>query len=203
MRVVSIAAAAATVVGICLAESQSLAGGRTEEIVVTASPLGDVLQPSEVVSGDELLLNAAPTLGETLANQLGVSSSYFGPASSRPIIRGLAGSRVKMLSDSVATLDVSDVSPDHAVAVETLLADQIEIIRGPATLLYGSSAAGGVINVSDSRIPAAPAEKLLSGRIQFRGATAPEGRTFVGRPDGSVGTVAGPVAGFAPRTPYG
>lgn len=200
MRVVSIAAAAATVVGICLAESQSLAGGRTEEIVVTASPLGDVLQPSEVVSGDELLLNAAPTLGETLANQLGVSSSYFGPASSRPIIRGLAGSRVKMLSDSVSTLDVSDVSPDHAVAVETLLADQIEIIRGPATLLYGSSAAGGVINVSDSRIPEAPAEKLISGGIELRGDTAAEERTFVGRLDGGVGTFAWHVDGLTRET---
>ncbi len=98
---------------------------RPEEIVVTAASLGDVLQPSKVLRGNELTLKSAPTLGETLSNELGISSTYFGPAASRPVIRGLSGSRVKMLSDSSSTLDVSDVSPDHAVAVEPLLADQI------------------------------------------------------------------------------
>lgn len=200
MRIVSIVAVAAVFFGIGLTASPSLAENRTEEIVVTATPLGDVLQPSEVVSGDDLLLKSAPTLGETLTNELGVNSSYFGPASSRPIIRGLAGSRVKMLTDSVSTLDVSDVSPDHAVAVEPLLADQIEVIRGPTTLLYGSTAAGGVINVSDTRIPKTPADKFISGGIELRGDTAAEERTLVGRLDGGAGAFAWHIDGLARET---
>ena len=152
---------------------------RPEEIIVTAAPLGDVLQSSQVLSGAELLLKTAPTLGETLANEPGISSTYFGPAASRPVIRGLSGSRVQMLSDSIATLDVSDVSPDHGVAVEPLLADQVEIIRGPATLLYGSAAAGGVINVKDNRIPEAPAE-AFGGGVEVRGDTAADERAVVG-----------------------
>ncbi|MGI9308976.1 MAG: TonB-dependent receptor, partial [Gammaproteobacteria bacterium] len=171
-----------------------------EEIIVTAVPISDLLQPTQVLSGDELLLKNAPTLGETLADEPGVSSSYFGPASSRPIIRGLSGSRVSMLSDSAASLDVSDVSPDHAVTVEALLADQIEIIRGPASLLYGSTAAGGLVNVVDSRIPKQPSEKLIGGAVEARGDTAAEERTYVGRLDGGAGGFAWHVDGFTRET---
>ncbi len=172
---------------------------RPEEIVVTAASLGDVLQPSKVLRGNELTLKSAPTLGETLSNELGISSTYFGPAASRPVIRGLSGSRVKMLSDSSSTLDVSDVSPDHAVAVEPLLADQIEIIRGPATLLYGSAAAGGVINVSDSRIPEGPIDGI-GGAVEVRGDTAAEERAVVGRLDGGSGAFAWHLDGFDRQT---
>ena len=171
-----------------------------EEITVTAVPLADFLQPTQVLSGDELVLKNAPTLGETLANELGVSSSYFGPAASRPIIRGLSGSRVTMLTDSASSLDVSDVSPDHAVAIETLLADQIEVIRGPASLLYGSTAAGGIINVVDSRIPKAPSEQPVGGAIEVRGDTAAEERAVVGRLDGGVGAFAWHLDGFTRET---
>jgi iron complex outermembrane receptor protein len=157
-----------------------------DEVVVTAAPSDYLLQPTQVMTGGELLLKAAPTLGETLANEPGISSSYFGPASSRPIIRGLSGSRVSMLSNSSSTLDVSDVSPDHATTVESLLAEQIEIIRGPATLLFGSSAAGGVVNVTDGRIPQQPAEKSISGALEVRGDTAADEQTFVGRLDGGA-----------------
>ena len=190
-----------TALGVCAAASatdnQPI---DTEEIIVRATPLGDVLQPSEVLSDEQLLLRTSPTLGETLANELGVNSSYFGPASSRPVIRGLAGSRVKMLSDSISTLDVSDVSPDHAVAVEPLLADSIEIIRGPTTLLYGSAAAGGVVNVTDNRIPRAPAEKSFGGVVELRGDTAAEERSAVGRLDGGFGQFAWHVDGFTRET---
>ncbi len=171
-----------------------------DELVVTASPLGDILQPSEVLSGEQLLLKSAPTIGETLSAELGVSSTYFGPASSRPVIRGLSGSRVKMLSDSVSTLDVSDVSPDHAVAVESLLADQVEIIRGPTTLLYGSAAAGGVVNVSDNRIPEESTDKTIGGGIELRGDTAAEERAIVGRLDGTIGPIGYHLDGFKRET---
>ena len=172
----------------------------SDEMVVTATPLGEILQSSEVLGGEQLLLKSAPTIGETLSGELGVSSTYFGPAASRPVIRGLSGSRVKMLTDSVSTLDVSDVSPDHAVAVEPLLADQVEIIRGPTTLLYGSAAAGGVVNVSDNRIPELPAEKPLGGGIELRGDTAAEERAIVGRLDGTVGAFGYHLDGFTRET---
>ncbi|WP_405239122.1 TonB-dependent receptor [Lentisalinibacter orientalis] len=161
-----------------------------EEIVVTAAPLGDVLQPTSVFKGAELFTDRAPTLGETLAAQPGVSSSYFGPASSRPIIRGLGGSQVIMLSDGISSLDAADVSADHAVSIEPLLAEAIEIIRGPTTLLYGNSAAGGVVNVIDNRIPRRPAEEPLSGAIEARADTAAEERALVGRLDGGAGSFA-------------
>jgi len=164
--------------------------GEIEEIVVTAAPLGDVLQPTSVFKGAKLFTDRAPTLGETLAKQPGVSSSYFGPASSRPIIRGLGGSQVIMLSDGISSLDVADVSADHAVTVEPLLAEAIEIIRGPTTLLYGNSAAGGVVNVIDNRIPRRPAEAPLTGAVEARADTAAEERAVVGRLDGGTGSFA-------------
>ncbi|MBT8443333.1 MAG: TonB-dependent receptor, partial [Gammaproteobacteria bacterium] len=171
-----------------------------DELVVSATPLGDVLQPSQVLGDKELLLKSMPTIGETLSAELGVSSTYFGPAASRPVIRGQSGSRVQMLTDSISTLDVSDVSPDHAVAVEPLLADQVEIIRGPTTLLYGSAAAGGIVNVSDNRIPELPADKPIGGGIELRGDTAAEERAIVGRLDGSVGGFGYHLDGFTRET---
>ena len=173
--------AIATAPAVFAANPASVDSAAPEEITVSALPLAGFLQPSQVLSGDELSLKNEPTLGETLANELGVSSSYFGPAASRPIIRGLSGSRVTMLSDSASALDVSDVSPDHAVAIEVLLADQIEVIRGPAMLLYGSTAAGGLVNVVDSRIPKTPSEKPVSAEIEVRGDTAAKERAVVGR----------------------
>lgn len=171
-----------------------------EELTVTATSLARVLQPVQVLEGAELLKRSAPTLGETLANEPGISSSYFGPASSRPIIRGLSGSRVIMLTDSSPTLDVADVSPDHAVTVEPLLADRIEIIRGPTTLLYGSSAAGGIVNVVDSRVPKTVAEAPVSGAVEVRGDTATEERTLVGRLDGGQGAFAWHLDAFTRST---
>ncbi|WP_405233780.1 TonB-dependent receptor [Lentisalinibacter salinarum] len=168
-------------------QAQEAADEAIEEIVVTAAPLGDVLQPTSVFKGDELLTDRAPTLGETLAAQPGVSSSYFGPASSRPIIRGLGGSQVIMLSDGISSLDAADVSADHAVSIEPLLAEAIEIIRGPTTLLYGNSAAGGVVNVIDNRIPRRPAEAPVSGAVEARADTAAGERALVGRLDGGAG----------------
>src|SRR6056297_90847 len=171
-------------------QAQEAAEETIEEIVVTAAPLGDVLQPTSVFKGAELFTDRAPTLGETLARQPGVSSSYFGPASSRPIIRGLGGSQVIMLSDGISSLDAADVSADHAVTIEPLLAEAIEIIRGPTTLLYGNSAAGGVVNVIDNRIPRRPAEAPVTGAVEVRADTAAEEQALVGRLDGGTGAFA-------------
>ena len=128
----------------------------TEVIQITASPLArtvlDSAQPISVISGDELAERHAHTLGETLAQEPGINNSHFGGVVGSPIIRGLDGPRVKITQNGLDTADVSRASPDHAVTTETSIAQQVEILRGPATLLYGSGAIGGVVNVVDNRI---------------------------------------------------
>ena len=127
-----------------------------EEIIITADPLGDVeahlMQPVRVLTKNELNTRSIRNIGETVANEPGVSSSDFGAASGRPVIRGLAGSRVSVLENGISTLDVANMSVDHAVSTEPGSARQVEIFRGPATLLYGSGASGGVINVVNDRL---------------------------------------------------
>ncbi len=204
--VIAAAAAAAAFLGTGAAEARETDRNddadetEIEEIVVSAAPLGDVMQPTDVFDGAALLTDRESTLGETLAKQAGVSASYFGPASSRPIIRGLGGSQVVMLTDSISSLDAADVSADHAVTVEPLLAERIEIIRGPTTLLYGNSAAGGVVNVVDNRIPKEPAAAPISGGIELRADTAAEERAAVGRLEGGVGAFAWHVDAFTRDT---
>ncbi|HVQ08574.1 MAG TPA: TonB-dependent receptor [Allosphingosinicella sp.] len=125
------------------------------EIVVTGFPRsrGDILSGTSVVAGDELTRDLRPTIGETLAHQPGVSATSFGPNASRPVLRGFQGERVRVLTDGIGSLDASSTSVDHAVAINPLTADRIEVLRGPAALLFGSSAIGGVVNVIDARIP--------------------------------------------------
>ena len=106
-----------------------------------------------VLSGDALRERQASTLGETLKHEVGVHSSYYGPVASSPIIRGLEGPRVLVTQNGLDAGDASRVGPDHAVAAEASTARQIEILRGPATLFYGSGAIGGVVNVVDDRVP--------------------------------------------------
>jgi len=128
-----------------------------DDLVVTANrfhqTLFEQVQPTTVLKGDELQLKLQPTLGETLNNEPGVSSTYFGPGASRPIIRGLGDDRVRVLQNGTSVLDVSNVSPDHAVASDPLTIKSVEVVRGPASLLYGPNTVGGVVNVIDDRIP--------------------------------------------------
>ena len=159
-----------------------------EELIVTAVPgnraPGEIAQSVTVVRGDELDRVRAATLGETLANELGVSSSQFGAGASRPIIRGLAGARVLMLEDGLDAMDAATLSDDHAVTVEPLAADQIEIFRGPTTLLYGSGAVGGVVNTVTTRIPSRAPEHRLEGAFELRGDTVAAARGAAVRLDG-------------------
>ncbi|MBX3499861.1 MAG: TonB-dependent receptor [Alphaproteobacteria bacterium] len=126
---------------------------------VTGIPLSrsldDVAAPASVLAGPGLDQRRAATLGETVREVPGVTSSHFGAGASRPIIRGFDGPRVRVLNDGVDTLDAASVSPDHAVTSDPFGARQIEILKGPSTLLYGGGAIGGVVNVIDSRIPTA------------------------------------------------
>lgn len=170
---------AALAVAAMLTSAHSFAADHIDEI--TVNPLGTTAQPSGVLSGEDLLLKRAPTIGETLENELGVTGSYFGPAASRPVIRGQQGPRVKVLSDSVSSLDVADVSVDHAVTIEPVLTDRIEIIRGPSTLLFGSQAAGGIVNIKDGRIPEAQPEGGWDADVEVRGDTASEEKALLGR----------------------
>lgn len=134
------------------------------EIIITA-PYSrnrvDVLSGTSVVTGEELTRQLEPTLGETLASQPGVSATSFGPNASRPVLRGFQGERIRVLTDGIGAFDASNTSVDHAVVINPLTADRIEVLRGPAALLFGSSAIGGVVNVVDSRIPRAMAEAPL------------------------------------------
>jgi iron complex outermembrane receptor protein len=129
-----------------------------KEVTVTGNPLGatDLIAPAVQYSGPGLLLRSKTTLGETLDGVPGVSSTYFGPNASRPIIRGLDGDRIRILGNGGATLDASSLSYDHAVTSDPISIERIEVLRGPGALLYGGSAVGGVVNVIDNRIPREP-----------------------------------------------
>ena len=135
-----------------------------QAIVVTGvrRSAGDVLGGVTVLDEEKLTHDVRTSIGETLASQPGVSSSSFGPTASRPILRGLSGERVRVLVDGIGSLDLSSSDPDHAVAINPLTADRIEVLRGPSALLFGSSAIGGVVNVIDTRIP----RKLPTGPIK-------------------------------------
>ena len=125
-----------------------------EVIVVTGvrRKAGDVLGGLTVLDSEELAKDVRPSIGETLARQPGISASSFGPTASRPILRGLSGDRIRLLTDGIGSFDVSASSPDHAVALNPLTAERIEVLRGPSALLYGSSAIGGVVNIVDRQI---------------------------------------------------
>ena len=135
--------------------AQDLHSGEEQEIVVTGflRNRNDILSGTSVVSGEELVRELRPTIGDTLARQAGVSATSFGPSASRPVLRGFQGDRVRILADGIGSLDVSSSSVDHAVAINPLTAERVEVLRGPSVLLFGSSAIGGVVNVIDARIP--------------------------------------------------
>jgi iron complex outermembrane recepter protein len=171
-----------------------------EEIVVTAmrrTSREDTISGVAIVRADELAANARPGLGDSLTHTPGVSATSFGPSASRPVLRGLQGERVRVLSNGIGSIDVSNTSVDHAPVVNPLLAQRIEVLRGPQSLLFGSSASGGVVNVIDRRIPdAVPDEAVHFGAMGGYGSAAnermlaasaevPLGGNWVGHVDGS------------------
>lgn len=120
-------------------------------------------QPMTTLDGDSLRLKIGQTIGETLNGELGMTSQSFGAGVGAPVIRGQAGPRVKVLQNSLGNNDLSSLSPDHANGVDPVIAERIEVLRGPSTLLYGSGVSGGIVNVIDNRIPEAVPEKLTGG----------------------------------------
>ena len=152
------------------------------DIIVTAPferDRSDVLTGTSVLTGAALTRQLRPTIGETLARLPGVSATSFGPNASRPVLRGFQGERVRVLKDGIGSFDVSNTSVDHAVVINPLTADRIEVLRGPATLLYGSSAIGGVVNVLDNRIPRRlPDEPVHIDALATYGSAANERSAF-------------------------
>ena len=184
------AAALAIPLSAAAAQTAPQPTNRGREIVVTAPVLqseADVLSGTSIVTGDELQRSIRPTIGETLARQPGVSATSFGPNASRPVLRGFQGERIRVLTDGIGSIDVSNTSVDHAVVINPLLAERIEVLRGPSALLFGSSAVGGVVNVIDNRIPRTVPENgyRLSGIANY-GSAANE-RSVAGATDVAVG----------------
>jgi iron complex outermembrane receptor protein len=170
-----------------------------DEVVVTA-PLQqsreDSPLPVTVLSEDELSMKTGHSIGETLKNELGINSQSFGPGVGTPVIRGQAGPRVRVLNNGIGSNDASAISPDHATSVEPLLAERIEVLRGPATLLYGSGAIGGVVNVIDNRIPDEMPAKPIGGALEQRfDSTSDETGTAM-KIDGGQGPIAYHLDGF-------
>lgn len=176
------------------APALSLAAGTEQlsEVIVTATAFhgtpDDVLHPVVVLAGDALRQQLSTSLGETLAHQPGISASWYGPSASRPIIRGLGGDRVMVLEDGISALDLSSLSEDHATSTEDAVAQQIEILKGPATLLYGSGAVGGAVNVVTRRIPTRQPTEGLQGSVELRGDSATAQRAAAGTLDAAIGS---------------
>jgi iron complex outermembrane receptor protein len=170
---------------------------RLDKVVVSAGldpkTAFDLAQGTSVLSGEDLHLLAQNTLGETLNGMPGVSSSYYGPGASRPIIRGLGGDRIRVLANGIGALDASNVSPDHQAALEPLFASRIEVLRGPSTLLYGSSAVGGAVNVINNSIPDTAPDGEAHGALEIRGGGAARERAGVLSAGGGAGSFAAQV----------
>ena len=162
-----------------------------EELVVRAHPLsaGNLAHPVSTLAGNELERALAPSIAETLRDLPGVHSASFGQAVGRPVIRGLGGARVKTMEDRIDSMDVSVSSPDHLTTIEPFAAESIEVLKGPTTLLYGTGAIGGVVNVHTGRIPHEVPENL-SAKAELRTADNAGQRTAAARLKAGSGSVA-------------
>ena len=174
--------------GLALAQQAELAAPRSAEagmetqlgeVTVSASPQasGDLTQPTLVLDREQLQRRQAATWGETLAGEAGISASHFGAGASRPIVRGMDGARVSILSDGAEIQDASTVSPDHAVSSEPFLSRQAELLRGPSALLYGASGSGGIVNILDDKIATEYPDRNLQGSAMLQAGTAAREKT--------------------------
>ena len=192
-----------TLIATALAAASAVAEQPPLEHVLVSVPLhkkqAETALPVTVLSGEELQRRAAASIGETLGDKPGIASASFGPGVGRPVIRGQSGPRTLTLQNGTASADVSSLSPDHAVTVEPLLADSIEVLRGPSTLLYGGGAIGGVVNVIDNRIPRATQEGI-DGALEYRYDDASDMDNIVYRLDGGMGNFAFHLSGVSRET---
>ena len=175
-----------------------------EEVRVTATPLSrDLIEMSQsaiILSGETLERELANNIGDSLSRIPGVSNASFGQNIGRPVIRGFEGARIGMLNNNMGAADASAVSQDHAVSVEPFLADQVEVLKGPSTLLYGSGSIGGVVNIVTHTIPQQMPEQPVSARALIQGDSAADQRLGAGRIDWSTGSFVFHASGFYRRT---
>lgn len=180
-------AGAAGLAGAASAAQNAVRSGPTEvgEVVVTAAPFAvaedELITNVDVVTAGELAQAAPGGLGDMLNGLPGVRTTSFGPGASRPVIRGLAGPRVQVLTNGVGLIDASALSPDHQVASDPAEAERIEVLRGPSALRYGGSAIGGVVNIIDQRIPTRAARGGVDGRLSAQASSVDDGRAVSGQ----------------------
>ncbi len=183
---------------LAVASGNAMAQDERMEHVLVSVPIhkksAETALPVTVLTGDELQRSLAGTIGETLGNQPGIANSSFGPGVGRPVVRGQQGPRAVTLQNNTSVADVSSLSPDHAVGVDPMLAESIEVLRGPSTLLYGGGAIGGVVNVIDNRIPLQPIDDL-QGAVEYRYDDASSGDTGVAKLEGGNGQFAFHLSG--------
>lgn len=171
-----------------------------DTVVVTGSPLpGDADSVATIVDSvdrDEILRRGGASLADALANEPGVSGTGFAPGASRPVIRGFDANRVRVLEDGIGSFDVSDVGPDHGVPVDPLSAQRIEVVRGPATLRYGSQAIGGVVNAINDRVPLKLPDEAFSADVNGAYGTNADMTLLSGLADARAGQFAVHADGF-------
>lgn len=176
---------------------------RIDDIVVTATPLeqrtDDIAAPVTIVDREEIAASGAATLGELLKYQPGITDSSFAPGASRPIIRGLDNFRIRIQENGIGSQDVSALSEDHAIPFDPFTTERVEVIRGPATLRYGSEAIGGVVSVLNNRIPQFAADGGFSGEVFGSIESVDQGSDLGALADFSVGRFAGHFDGFTRR----
>ncbi len=180
----------------------NLQASEMEHVLVTA-PIhksdAQTALPVTVIRGDELRGSVASNIGETLGSTPGLANASFGPAVGQPVIRGQQGPRVTILQNGTGSGDASNISADHAVSVEPILADSIEVLRGPSTLLFGGGAIGGLVNVIDGRVPDSVPEKSF-GALELRHGTANDENTAVFKFEGGQGSFAHYLSGVTRET---
>ena len=171
-----------------------------DDVIVTGAPFGVTDRASllavDVLDEEDLAVAPAATLGDLVNGLPGVRSTNFAPGASRPVIRGLSGPRVQVLTNGLGMIDASSVSPDHQVAVDPAEARRIEIVRGPSTLVFGGSAIGGVVNIIDDRIPGERPEDGLDGHLSAQASTVDDGTSFGARLKAAAGPLVFTIDGF-------
>jgi iron complex outermembrane receptor protein len=168
---------------------------QTASTVVVTAQRGDVSAPSpmapvQTLAGDELTLRRQSTLGETLAGLPGVHLDNFGGGAGRPVIRGQTLPRIEILSDGAMVFDAASISPDHAIVTDPLLLDSIEIVRGPAAVIYGGNAVTGAVNLLDSKVPKAIPRGGVSGSGELRYGAGNQDTTAAARVTAGIGQFA-------------
>lgn len=178
---------------LALVSAPAFAEAHPDVITVTSSPITVDNRSSAgavtVIGEDQLVRDLNGNLADTLERTPGVTTTYFGPASGRPIVRGLGAERVRVLINGLGGLDASASSPDHAVSSEVLGAQAIEVLRGPAAIAFGGGAVGGVVNILDGRVPTAPVDGLFDGFVYLGGTSVDDGSQAAGRLTGDVGPI--------------